>query len=101
MRHYIRASELKAADMDWFDVLISEGVSPKTLLAARLKADESFPNEAARVLAFEAQGGGSRSSYFNYARRLRPSRSSTAAAEVRLANPRGRSPSLRVVGAQE
>lgn len=100
MRHYIRASELKAAGMDWFDVLVSEGFSPKTLLVARLRADGAYPDEASRVSAFKALGGGSRSSYFSHAKKLKgPGRFQTAS--MRLENPKRARAALRVVGGAE
>jgi hypothetical protein len=98
MRHYIRASELKKAEMDWLDVLMSEGFSPKTLFVAKLKADPTFVDENARIQAFSASGAGGRSTYFNHARKLKgSSRMQTAAIGLARPNRRGR-PSLRVVG---
>jgi hypothetical protein len=42
------------------------------LLVAGLKADASFATEEDRALAFVAQGGGCRATYFNHARKLAP-----------------------------
>jgi hypothetical protein len=39
---------------------------------ARLRADPSFPSEAARVRAFIAAGAGCRATYFHHAQKLRP-----------------------------
>lgn len=70
MRHYVRAKELKAAGMDWTEVLISECENPRAQLAAELMANAAFRSTAARVQAFVERGGGCRATYFNYRRRL-------------------------------
>jgi hypothetical protein len=54
LRHYVRAAELKAAGLDWTEVLAS--------------ALHSGTNARARV--FVAQGGGCRATFFNRRRRL-------------------------------
>jgi hypothetical protein len=71
LRHYVRAAELRAAGLDWRQAVPLKGLSPRTLLVARLKADPSYPSEEARARAFVAMGGGCRATYFNHARRLR------------------------------
>ena len=71
LRHYVRASELKRAGLNWLEALPLKGLSPKTLLVARLQADPSYASEEARAQAFVAQGGGCRATYFNHARKLR------------------------------
>jgi hypothetical protein len=71
LRHYVRAAELKQAGLDWTQGLPLKGMSPKTLLVARLRADASYPSEEARAQAFVALGGGCRATYFNHARRLK------------------------------
>jgi len=53
LRHYVRARELKAAGMDWTEVLATEAENPR-----------------ARLEAFVEQGGGCRATFFNYRRRL-------------------------------
>ncbi len=70
LRHYVRAKELKAAGMDWTEVLAAEVENARARLAAALLADESYPSTKARVEAFVAQGGGCRATFFNYRRRL-------------------------------
>jgi hypothetical protein len=70
MRHYIAASELKQAGLDWRRLILSRCLSGRALLVAQLKADPQYRSEAERVQAFRAAGGGSRSSYFNWSRKL-------------------------------
>ena len=70
MRHYVRARELKAAGMDWTDVLAVEAENPRARLAAELLASPVHGDTAARVKAFVEQGGGCRATFFNHRRRL-------------------------------
>ena len=69
-RHYARARELKAAGMDWTEVLAEEAEDRRARLAAELLASTTYPSTAARVRAFVEQGGGCRATFFNYRRRL-------------------------------
>ncbi|MBV8316026.1 MAG: hypothetical protein JOZ53_13875 [Planctomycetaceae bacterium] len=66
LRHYVRARELKAAGMDWTEVLAAEAENPRARLAVELLASAAYTNTAARVQAFVAQGGGCRATFFNY-----------------------------------
>jgi hypothetical protein len=70
MRHYVAAWELKQAGLDWRRLILSRCLSGRALLVAQLKADPHYGSEAERVQAFVAAGGGSRSSYFNWSRKL-------------------------------
>jgi hypothetical protein len=70
LRHYVRARELKAAGMDWTDVLAEEVENRRARLAAELLASPAYVGTAARVKAFVAQGGGCRATFFNYRRYL-------------------------------
>jgi hypothetical protein len=70
LRHYVRAKELKAAGMDWTDVLAVEAENRRARLAAELLASAAYGSTAARVRAFEEQGGGCRATFFNYRRYL-------------------------------
>ena len=70
MRHYVRAAELKKAGLNWMQAILSDTLSEKTLLVARIKADSKYANEHQRVEAFCRLGGGCRATYFNHARRL-------------------------------
>jgi hypothetical protein len=70
LRHYERAKELKAANMDWKAVLSSEEENPRARLAAELLSSADYQTTASRVKAFVDQGGGCRATYFNYVRRL-------------------------------
>src|SRR4051812_9599215 len=70
LRHYVRAKELKAAGMDWTEVLESEAGNPRARLAAELLASTTYASTAAKVQAFVDQGGGCRATFFNYRRKL-------------------------------
>lgn len=70
MRHYVKASELKAADMDWRGYLLGRFLTGPALLVATLRADPSYETESERVEAFTAMGGGTRSTYFYQSARL-------------------------------
>ena len=71
MRQYVRAAELKAAGLDWRQMVLQEALPEKTSLVAELKADERLRTETDRVREFVRRGGGCRATYFNHARRLR------------------------------
>ena len=70
LRHYVRARELKAAGMDWTEVLAAEAENPRARLAAELLASAAYESVEARAEAFVAQGGGCRATFFNHRRRL-------------------------------
>jgi hypothetical protein len=70
LRLYVRARELKAAGMDWTEVLAVEAENRRARLAAELLANSSFQSTTQRVEAFVQQGGGCRATFFNYRRRL-------------------------------
>ena len=70
LRHYVRARELKAAGMDWTDVLAVEAENKRARLAAELLASDAHGSTAARVKAFVEQGGGCRATFFNYRHKI-------------------------------
>src|SRR5262249_13427854 len=70
MRHYVRAKELKAAGMDWTEVLASAAENRRARLAGEVLASAAYTSTAARVQAFVDQGGGCRATFFNYRRKL-------------------------------
>jgi hypothetical protein len=70
LRHYVRAKELKAAGMDWTDVLAVEAENKRARLAAELLASAAHATTAERVKAFVERGGGCRATFFNYRRYL-------------------------------
>lgn len=70
LRHYVRARELKAAGMDWTDVLAAEGENKRARLTRELLESSSYASTAERVQAFVEQGGGCRATFFNYRRKL-------------------------------
>jgi hypothetical protein len=59
MRHYVAASELKEAGLDWRSLVLSRCLTGRALLVAQLKADPQYRTEAERLQAFLARGGGS------------------------------------------
>ena len=71
-RTYLLASELKKAGMDWKRTILSRFLSGPALLFAQLKTDYTFKSEEERVKAFQDRGGGSRATYFNYAKKVHP-----------------------------
>jgi hypothetical protein len=70
MRHYVRARELKAAGMDWTEVLAAEAENKRERLAAELLASAAHGSTAERARAFVERGGGCRATFFNYRRKL-------------------------------
>jgi hypothetical protein len=70
MRHYLAAWELRQAGLDWRRLILSRCLCGRALRVAQLKADAQYRSEAERVQAFVAAGGGSRSTYFNWSRKL-------------------------------
>jgi hypothetical protein len=70
LRHYVRARELKAAGMDWTDVLAAEDENRRARLAAELLASAAYGSTAERARAFVEQGGGCRATFFNHRRKL-------------------------------
>jgi len=71
LRTYHQAWELKRANLDWRQAVLSRFLTGPALVVARLKADPSFASEAARVRAFVQAGAGCRATYFYHAKRLR------------------------------
>ena len=70
LRHYVRAKELKAAGMDWTEVLAAEEENPRSRLVTEILASPAYDSTAARVKAFVERQGGCRATFFNYQRRL-------------------------------
>ena len=70
LRHYVRARELKAAGMDWTNVLAADVENKRERLAAELLASDAHNSTAERIKAFVEQGGGCRATFFNYRRKL-------------------------------
>ncbi len=71
LRHYVRASELKRAGMNWKRVVPLDASGWKLQLVAELKSDGRYADEAARVREFVARSAGCRATYFNYAKKLK------------------------------
>jgi hypothetical protein len=69
-RHYVRAKELKAAGMDWTEVLDTGPENPRERLAAEILASAAYPTTGEKVQAFVQRGGGCRATFFNHRRRL-------------------------------
>jgi hypothetical protein len=72
LRTYHHAWELKQADLDWRQAVLSRFLAGPALAVARLKANPSFASEAARVRAFVQSGAGCRATYYHHARKLQP-----------------------------
>jgi hypothetical protein len=70
LRLYVRAKELKAAGMDWTEILAVEADNRRARLAAEILANSSLQTTTERLEAFVQQGGGCRATFFNYRRRL-------------------------------
>ncbi len=85
LRHYVRAKELKAAGMDWTEVLAAEEENPRSRLVTEILASPAYDSTAARVEAFVQQGGGCRATFFNYRRSVggRPRKALSSSADNR------------------
>ena len=57
IRHYVRAKALKAAGMDWMEVLAAEAGNQRERLDDELLASDEHGCTAARVKVFVEQGG--------------------------------------------
>jgi hypothetical protein len=66
MRQYVRASELKAAGMDWTDVLAVPAENRWQRLVAELLASDACSGTADRAEAFKQKGGGCGATFVNY-----------------------------------
>jgi hypothetical protein len=66
----VKAAELKAARLDCRRVVLESCLLGSRLIVAQLKSDRRFETEAERVRAFVDSGAGSRSTYFNHAKKL-------------------------------
>jgi hypothetical protein len=66
MRHYVRAKELRAAGMDWTEVLAAEAESKRERLAAELLISPEHATTAERVKAIIERGGGCRTTFSYY-----------------------------------
>ncbi len=72
LRVYRLAHESKLAGFDWRAKVLARGLTGAALAVAQLRADPSFAKEEERAQAFIAAGHGSRATYFNHAKKLRP-----------------------------
>ena len=71
MRHYIRAAGLKRAGMEWMHITPLSSENKRERLVAEILADTSLCTAQSRVQAFSERGGGCKSTYYNYAGRLK------------------------------
>ena len=110
MRSYVKAYERKIAGIDeWPEMILSDVVSEKAMLVAKLRADSSFSSERERVKAFKEQGGGSHETWYRYKRKLKSPTEPPPRIQLKHAEPpkaqahvgpspaRERGPELRVV----
>ena len=70
LRHYVRARELKAAGMEWADILADGDENKRARLTRELLDSSAYDNIEARAEAFVRQGGGCRATFFNYRRKI-------------------------------
>ena len=70
LRHYVRAKELKAAGMDWTDILAAEDENPRARVVRELMASAAYDSMEERARAFVQQGNGCRATFFNHRRKL-------------------------------
>ena len=82
LRTYVLAAERKQAGLDWREVVLARCLQGTALEVARLRSDPKFATEEERVRAFVDRDLGCRATYFNHAKRLRPSE---PVPEIRLA----------------
>ena len=67
----MRAAELKRAGLDWKGLVLGRHVTGRLLKVAQLRVDDRFPSEADRVREFVEGGHGSRTTFYNLAKKLR------------------------------
>jgi hypothetical protein len=70
LRHYVRARELKAAGMDWTDILAEGDDNRRARMTRELLESTAYASMEARAAAFVKQGGGCRATFYNYRRKL-------------------------------
>jgi hypothetical protein len=83
--------------MDWRNLVLSRCLSGGALLVAQLKANPHYRSEAERVRAFIANGAGSRSTYFNLAKKL-PSPTSVPHIQLKNRPPASRTADDKISG---
>jgi hypothetical protein len=88
-RHYVRARELKAAGMDWTEVLAVEAENFRARLAAEILGSTLYKSTMDRARAFVEQGGGCRATFFNYRRQLGGGPTEPTTNETRKGGRRG------------
>ena len=70
LRHYVRAKELKAAGMDWTEVLAAEDENPRARLATETFGQPRLRQHRGAGQGLRGAGGGCRATFFNYRRKL-------------------------------
>jgi hypothetical protein len=70
LRIYMRARELKAAGMNWTEILERENENRRERLAAELLGSSAYNSMEAQAAAFVAKGGRCRATFYNYRRKL-------------------------------
>lgn len=75
LRTYVLAWQRKTAGMDWQELVLTRCVTGKLLAVLQIKADPSYTTEEQRAQAFIRGGHGSRATYFNIAKKVRPTES--------------------------
>jgi hypothetical protein len=70
LRHYVRGKELKAAGMDWTEILAEGDDNRRARLVRELLDSSEYTTMEARAVAFISRGGGCRATFYNHRRRL-------------------------------
>ncbi len=102
MRDYVRAAELKASGIDWVKRMVSEQVPEKALLVAKLKADASFGEKRERVPAFAKLGGGGKTTWYKWAKRISSPNAEALKIKLQRSEPPAgpKRPRPRIVGGE-
>jgi len=77
-RNYLKASTLRMCGLPWRDMLDDDGTPPREAIVNELLRDESFETMEDRAKAFTSRGGGSRTTFFKYCRKLEADREAAA-----------------------
>ena len=82
-RYYVRARELKAAGMDWTEIVAEDAENRRARLAAEILASGAYKTTGEMERAFVERGGGCRATFYNIRQKLsngsaeRPARGET------------------------
>lgn len=80
LRLYLRAAELKACGIEWRDILDYGVKASRKAILAEILADPTFETMEDEIKAFISRGGGGRTSFFKYRRKIEEERQAAAIA---------------------